>query len=210
MLEVCLEVRNLRVLRGERTVLKKIDLRLGAGHYLELRGANGSGKTSLLRAVAGLLPIEAGEISWRGQSLAADRTEFRGESLYLGHDAPLKGDFSAVENLHFWIGLRRPLARAEIESALLQVGLPSTAQQRPSRQLSAGQRRRVSLAALLLARVRLWLLDEPTTQLDADGQALFAALVADHLRSGGIALAAMHAPLTPAPADKQELVLAAA
>jgi heme exporter protein A len=210
MLDVVLEVRELRVLRGERAVLKKINLRLGAGQYLELRGANGSGKTSLLRAVAGLLPIDAGGVFWRSAPLATDRSAFRSESLYLGHDAPLKADFSAIENLHYWIGLRRPLQRQEIEAALAKVGLPATAQLRPTRQLSAGQRRRVSLAALLLARVRLWLLDEPTTQLDSDGQAMFAGLVEEHLRGGGIAVAAMHAPLAPAPAAKQELVLAAA
>lgn len=207
---LCLEVRDLRVLRGERVVLKKINLQVAAGQYLELRGANGSGKTSLLRAIAGLLPVEAGEIVWCAEPLSADRTRFRGDSLYLGHDAPLKADFSARENLHFWIGLRRALRAGEIESALQAVGLPTAAQLRPCRQLSAGQKRRVALAALLLAQVRVWILDEPTTQLDHDGQQLVARLIADHLQSGGLALAAMHAPLTPAPAARIELQLAAA
>ena len=128
MLDVVLEVRDLRVLRGERAVLKKINLRLGVGQYLELRGANGSGKTTLLRALAGLLPIESGGVVWGGAPLATDRSAFRSESLYLGHDAPLKADFSAVENLHYWIGLRRPLQRHEIEAALSKVGLPVAAQ----------------------------------------------------------------------------------
>ncbi len=207
---VCLEVRDLRVQRGERTVLKKVSLHLAAGQYLELRGANGSGKTSLLRAIAGLLPVESGEVLWCESSLSEDRSIFRRESLYLGHDAPLKADFSARENLHYWIGLRRALAAEEIAAALLAVGLPVAAQQRPTRQLSAGQRRRVALAALLLARVQLWILDEPTTQLDSDGQQLVARLIAEHLQTGGLALAAMHAPLTPAPATRLELQLAAA
>lgn len=210
MSEGLLEARDLRVLRGDRTVIKRISFQIASGDYLELRGANGAGKTSLLRAVAGLLPLDAGEICWLGKRVNLDRESFRRDSIYLGHDAPLKGDFTALENLFYWLGLRRPQQRNRIVAALQEVGLRAEAMQRPCRQLSAGQRRRVSLAALLLAEARLWLLDEPTTQLDSDGQGLVARLIGAHLERGGSAFVSMHTPLIPAPESRQVLQLAPA
>lgn len=210
MLEGLLEVRDLRVSRGERTVIKRVSFQVAAGSYLELRGTNGAGKTSLLRAVAGLLPIESGDVLWMGNELRVDRDTFRRDSLYLGHDAPLKGDFTAPENLYFWLGLRAPQNYEAIATALKESGLHGEALERPCRQLSAGQRRRVSLAALRLVKAKLWLLDEPTTQLDTDGQRMFSVLIEEHLASGGAAIVSMHAPLSPAPKSTSILQLAAA
>jgi heme exporter protein A len=210
VVEETLEVCSLRLSRGDRDVLRDVNLRLHAGQYLEIRGANGAGKTSLLRAIAGLLPIESGSIWWCGQNAAHDRDILRRAMMYLGHDPPLKGDFSAIENLRFWIGLRRHCSASDIVTALRDTGLPANALERPVRTLSAGQRRRVALAGLSLARVSLWLLDEPTTQLDDSGQRLVAEMITRHLAAGGLVAAAMHLPLPMQPARHEQLLLAAA
>ena len=121
----------------------------------------------------------------------ASRDAFHAETAYLGHEPPLKGDLSAQENLKFSIGIRRAVTAAEIDAALARTGA-STFADRAVRLLSAGQRRRVALAGVLLADACLWLLDEPTTNLDADGQQLVAELIEEHLGGGGLVVAAVH------------------
>jgi heme exporter protein A len=110
---------------------------------------------------------------------------------YLGHEPPLKAELTARENLHYWVGVRRRLGRQDLDSALERVGAGHWGD-RPVRTLSAGQKRRAALAGLTLMRVPLWFLDEPTTNLDAEGQKLVGALIEEHLQAGGIALAAVH------------------
>jgi heme exporter protein A len=156
-----------------------------------LTGRNGAGKTSLLRAVAGLLDPEEGQVTWRGAPARANRHEFHAELVYLGHEPPLKGDLTARENLRFAIGIRRAVSGAEIDAALARTGATGFAD-RPARTLSAGQRRRVALAGVLLAEAVLWLLDEPTTNLDADGQQLVAELIGAQLSGNGMVVAAVH------------------
>ena len=160
-----------------------------------LTGKNGAGKTTLIRAIAGLLDPEEGQVSWRGVAARSRRDEFHGELAYLGHEPPLKGDLSALENLKYSIGIRRPVASAEIQAALTRTGAMSFAD-RPTRMLSAGQKRRVALAGVLLANAVLWLLDEPTTNLDADGQQLVRDLVSEQLARNGIVVAAVHHSLS--------------
>jgi heme exporter protein A len=189
-----LEVQNLHVWRGERHVLRGVQLRLSGGMYLEVTGANGAGKTSLLRSVCGLIYPEEGRILWGGQDVRRDLPGFQSQLAYLGHEPPLKGDLSALENLRYWIGMRRPLEAPAVEEVLTRVGAGAY-RERLVRTLSAGQRRRVALAGLALLALPLWVLDEPATHLDAAGQQLVATLIAEQLARGGMVMAAVHQSL---------------
>jgi heme exporter protein A len=193
-----LNVERLHLWRGDRHVLRGVSFTAEAGRCVLLTGKNGAGKTTLLRAIAGLLDPEEGQVSWRGASARAARDDFHSELAYLGHEPPLKGDLTARENLKYSIGIRRAVTATEIDAALARTGVASFAD-RPVRMLSAGQRRRVALAGVLLANAVLWLLDEPTTNLDADGQQLVAQLVEEHLARDGLVVAAVHHSLPLAP-----------
>jgi len=189
-----LNVAGLHLWRGERHVLRGVSFEATPGQCVLLTGKNGAGKTTLLRAVAGLLDPEQGEVSWRGTTARKARDEFHAELAYLGHDAPLKGDLTGRENLRYSIGIRRTVTASEIHAALERTGAQPFAD-RPVRTLSAGQRRRVALAGVLLTGTVLWLLDEPTTNLDTDGKRLVASLIEGQLAGGGIVVAAVHQDL---------------
>lgn len=166
-----------------------------AGECLQIVGSNGAGKTSLLRTLSGLMHPEEGKVFWAGRSIRDDLPGFHADLAYIGHEPPLKVDLTARENLHYWIGARWRLMPGEIEKALERVGA-KTWSERPIRTLSAGQKRRVALAGLALATVPLWLLDEPTTNLDREGQNLVGTLIEEHLERGGLAVAAIHHELS--------------
>jgi heme exporter protein A len=201
-----LRAENLHLWRAERHVLKGVNLAVDGGELLQLTGANGAGKTTLLRALCGLNHLEEGRVFWNQRDVREDRDGFHASLVYLGHEPPLKPDLSGVENLRFWTGMRRRISRTAIVDALMKTGAGEFAT-RPVRTLSAGQRRRVALAGLVLAAVPLWLLDEPTTNLDSGGQALVAALLDAHLAAGGLAIAAVHHRLAIEPARLRELTL---
>jgi len=186
-----LEAENLNLWRGERHVLRGVGFAAPRGACLHVAGANGAGKTSLLRTACGLLYPESGRVLWNGRNVHEDLPAFHASLIYIGHEPPLKADLSALENLRFWIGMRRRVGRALLAAALQRVGAAAWSE-RPARTLSAGQKRRVALAALSLALVPLWLLDEPTTNLDAEGQQLVGALIEEQLTRGGVVLAATH------------------
>jgi heme exporter protein A len=204
-----LTVAGLHLWRGDRHVLRGISFEGVPGRCVLLTGRNGAGKTSLIRVIAGLLDAEQGEVSWRGVPARAARHDFHAEMSYLGHEPPLKGDLSARENLRFSAGIRRAVGAAEIDAALTRTGALGFAD-RAVRTLSAGQRRRVALAGVLLANAVLWLLDEPTTNLDADGQQLVCDLISEQLARDGVVVAAVHHSLALAPERVLALELDAA
>ena len=189
--DFCLKGENVHLWRGDHHVLRGVHFQVGAGQCLQLTGANGTGKTTLLRTACGLAYPEGGEITWCGENIRKDMHAFHAQLAYLGHEPPLKAELTARENLQYWVGVRRRLERQELDQALDRVGGERWAD-RVVRTLSAGQKRRAALAGLTLMRVPLWLLDEPTTNLDAEGQKLVGALIDEHLQGGGVALTAVH------------------
>jgi heme exporter protein A len=186
-----LETENLHLWRGERHVLRGVQFSIGAGACLEITGPNGSGKTSLLRTICGLIYPESGRVLWSGEDVRRDLPAFHASLAYLGHEPPLKPDLTARENLRYWIGVRRRVDPDALDAALARVGARPWCD-RLVRTLSAGQRRRVALAGLALLLVPLWLLDEPTTNLDSEGQQLVGSLIGEQLARGGIVVAAVH------------------
>jgi len=181
---------DVRCVRGGREVFSGLDFEASSGEALAVTGPNGSGKTSLLRLIAGLLTVADGSIGLEGGESELTLPE---QAHYLGHRDALKSALSVMENLSFW----RDFLGGEVFDAgasLAAVGLDHAAHL-PAAYLSAGQRRRLSIARLLVVRRPIWLLDEPTNALDTAGQSMFAALMGDHLSRGGLIVAATHAPL---------------
>jgi heme exporter protein A len=158
-----------------------------------LRGPNGVGKSTLLRVLAGLLPADSGRIALDGVALADDREGWSERLAYAGHLDAIKPQLTVAENLAFWAALFGT-GGAAIGRALEAFGLGAIAD-RPAQVCSAGQKRRLGLARLLVAERRLWLLDEPTVSLDREATARFAALVGSHCAGGGLALIATHVDL---------------
>jgi heme exporter protein A len=186
-----LEAREINVWRGERHVLRDLSFSAASGECCKVVGPNGTGKTTLLRVVCGLLGPESGEALWRGQSVCRRGADFAAELAYLGHTNALKIDLTARENLRYLVGVRRPIDPAQIDAALARVGIAACADL-PVRVLSAGQRRRLALARLCLWPAVLWVLDEPATNLDAAGIDLVESLIREHLHRGGVAVVAAH------------------
>jgi len=181
--------RGVCCVRGGREVFSGLDFEAASGEALAVTGPNGSGKTSLLRLIAGLLAVSGGSIGLEGGEAELSLPE---QAHYLGHRDALKPALSVMENLAFWRDFLG--AGAGASDGLAAVGLDH-AGQLPAAFLSAGQRRRLSIARLLAVRRPVWLLDEPTNALDTAGQSLFAGVMRDHLARGGLIIAATHAPL---------------
>ncbi len=172
-------------------MLRGVSLDILPGEVVHVAGPNGTGKTTLLRVLAGLLPAEEGTVGWKGQPIRRVRDEYDAELAYLGHENALKGDLTAFENLHYSVGIRRVLPAAEVEATLERLGI-LRCRDLPARVLSAGQRRRLAMSRILLLGARLWVLDEPFTNLDVAGVRLFSALIGEHVRAGGSVVLAAH------------------
>jgi heme exporter protein A len=181
---------GLRCVRGGREVFSGLDFATSTGELLAVTGRNGSGKTSLLRLIAGLLVPAAGSVRLEGGDAEMTLAE---QAHYVGHRDAQKPALSVLENLVFW---RDFLGGETFDSteSLAAVGLDHAAHL-PAAYLSAGQRRRLSLARLIAVKRPVWLLDEPTTALDAAGQDMISGLMREHLAGGGLIVAATHAPL---------------
>lgn len=181
---------DLSLLRGDRCLFKGLSFALDSGELMLLQGANGSGKTSLLRSIAGLISLESGVISWKGNPVSADRSAYSADIVLMGHRVGVKGDLTLVENLRFETGLR-PASLARLDEVLERLAL-SRLTELPVRALSAGQQRRIALARMLISEAALWLMDEPLSNLDKSGQALVSELISEHLESDGACVLAAH------------------
>ena len=188
-----LRAHELSCLYDDRTVFSNLSLSVNAGELVQISGANGSGKTSLLRILSGLSRPDSGQVCWQGEPLAAVRDDFHRQMLWLSHKTGVKSALTADENLRFL----HPHSRlAEREQALGAIGLAGY-EDLPLDQLSAGQQRRVALARLWLTDTRLWMLDEPFTALDVAGIETLTRQLEQHVLAGGSVLMTTHQPLRP-------------
>lgn len=183
-----LKVQSLACVRGGRQVFGEISFALDAGELLLVTGTNGSGKSSLLRLLAGLLPITSGEVRWNEVDIGDEVIGYQQQVAYLGHKDAMKPVLTVDEMLDYWCALS---GQKQNEKALEVFGLEGLRQQ-PIRFLSAGQRRRLALTRLLLLSRTLWLLDEPVTALDMQSQEIFMDVLARHRDAGGMAVMAVH------------------
>ena len=190
-----LEAVNLGCTRGDRRLFKDLNFSIKPGELIELRGANGSGKTSLLRILCGLATPAEGEVRWQGKNIRSLGEEYSGAVSYLAHQNGVKDELSAIENLRISCGVAGNfLSRANAQKILERVGL-NRQRNLPARSLSAGQRRRVALARLLTFRATVWILDEVLTSLDDTAIELSRQFIGDHLNKGGLAIIATHQEL---------------
>jgi len=199
-----LEARGLRFSRNDEPVFGPLDLAVEANEALLVQGDNGAGKTTLLRVLAGLLRLDEGEILIEGRR--ADAYQRSHAIAYLGHLPALKADLSSLENLDFLCGLHGRRAQLLPEQAMAMVGLAGY-EDALARQLSAGQKKRLSLARLWLSPAPLWLLDEPYANLDLEGINLVNRMVQAHLREGGAALLTTHGAYAAPPVRTRMLQL---
>ena len=199
-----LTARELCLIRGERCLFQGLDFALNSGELLIVEGPNGSGKTSLLRSIAGLLELESGVVEWQGQAVLRNAQQFRAALAWFAHRPGFKGDLTAEQNLQFEAGLRS-FQSDGFAAALERVGIV-LGSGLPMRAFSAGQQRRVGLARMILSGAPLWMMDEPFTNLDSDGRGLVRELLSEHLADGGLCVLASHQSLD-VDAPTQRIVL---
>ncbi len=190
-----LEAINLGCVRGERRLFRGLNFKILPGEFVELRGPNGTGKTSLLRILCGLAVPAEGEVHWRNKNIRALGEDYYSNIAYLAHQNGVKDELSAVENLRISNALSgHPLTNDAARESLARVGLIDY-WDLPSRLLSAGQRRRIGLARLVASHAKLWILDEVLASLDDAAIELARGFVTDHLHAGGMAIIATHQDL---------------
>jgi len=202
-----LEVRELECVRGDHRLFKGLNFTLQQGELLHLRGSNGSGKTSLLRTICGLMTPADGQVLWNGKNIQSNREDFNRGLMYLGHFNGIKGELSAIENLSVANSLSGiKISENKILDALERIGLAGR-EDLPTKVLSQGQKRRVALAQLLITDSKLWILDEPFTALDVHAVELLKDLVIRQVQSGGMVLLTTHQYVEIDPSMMRELDL---
>lgn len=202
-----LEISNLACVRGDHRLFAGLSFALSSGELMQVQGANGSGKTSLLRTLCGFVMPEEGEIRWRGSDIRELEEDYCAELVYLGHLNAIKDELNALENLRINAGL----AGCEVDDAqamatLRRMGLRGK-ELLPVKVLSQGQRRRVALSRLLVSDAPLWILDEPLTALDVGAVSLMQELIGEHLSKGGMVIFTTHQPLQVAGVETRQLAL---
>jgi heme exporter protein A len=196
-----LSASDLTLIRGDRCLFEGVEFALEEGQLLLLEGHNGSGKTSLLKALLGMLEFETGTVYWDGSPVREVRQEYFAALAWMPHRPGFKGDLTIIENLEYEKSLR-PAAAVDCDACLERLSLDRL-RKLPFRALSAGQQRRVALARMLMSAATLWIMDEPFTNLDRQGRALVESVVSDHLGRGGMCVMAAHqdvaidAPIVP-------------
>ena len=201
-----LEARNITGSRGEKQLFQDLSLNIQPREIVYVRGRNGTGKTTLLKTLCGLARPDQGEILFNNVPVADCETEFRQSLIYIGHENGIKGDLTPLENLKFCHRLAAAPSNLNPTRALERLEASNLANI-PSRYLSAGQKRRVALARLLITNARIWLLDEPLTALDEAARNIVSELIANHLEDDGICVATSHQPLDYGRFEVTELVL---
>lgn len=191
-----LEARGISCVRGDRQLFSNLNLQIFPGQCLHVRGVNGVGKTSLLRLLTGLASPEAGEILWNGTLIKKDVSEYHSHLLFSGHRDALKEDLTALENLRMYAaidGLR--ISEKEAFAALWRFGLKGR-EDLPVNCLSAGQKKRVLMARMLIRRAQVWILDEPFNALDTSAVGELQALIGEHLEGNGVVVLTSHQALS--------------
>ncbi len=187
-------VKSMSCRRGGKSVFRDIGFAIASGEAVVVTGANGSGKSSLLRVLAGLIPAHQGEAEWNGAATCLRSHCHKSRVVYIGHNDPIKPDMTARENVAYWAAIMGVAADPRSLEPMDMGRLAAT----EARKLSAGQRKKLSLARLSFSqKAVLWLLDEPLTALDAEGQRLFFSALTAHRKSGGMAIIASHHEAEP-------------
>jgi heme exporter protein A len=193
-----LVAQDLACMRGDELIFDGLSLRAGAGEIWQIVGANGAGKTSLLKILAGLAPAAGGHLAWRGQEVQVGSEALREDLCYLGHLPGVTGFLSVTENLAYMLALSAGRPALSVTDAIEAVGLTGLGDA-AARRLSAGQRQRLALARFVALDCLVWIMDEPLTALDAAGRALVERLLAAHAQRGGVAVVSTHHPLDVPP-----------
>ena len=202
-----LECVGLECVRGRRSLFRGVRFRVGAGEMLQIRGENGAGKTSLIRLLCGLSLPESGEVRWGGVPILKNRPDYYHSLAYLGHRTALNGDLTPPENLIAAHALSGRAAAFSVYEALQKLGLDDCIHL-PCGVLSAGQRRRVALAGMLLRPGGIWILDEPAGALDESALCLLEQMLGDQIAAGGMVIFTSHRELSPRGVRAQEINLA--
>ena len=188
-----LNCENLSCIRGDNTLFTQLSVEVASGELLRIRGENGSGKTSLLKIIAGIAAPDEGQVLWNKQAISQSENYAR-QVAYLAHKDGIKSELSTLGNLNFYRKFYQQPADASLEHVLEQLDLLHT-MYIPAGKLSFGQRRRLAFARLLLSNTQLWLLDEPFTGVDVDGRTLLEQLCLDFIQGGGLIIMTHHAEL---------------
>ncbi len=182
---------SLRCVRGDRVLFENLDVRLDAGEILQIDGANGSGKTSLIRILCSLAQPDEGQVSWKGKDIQVFRSDYLQDLLYVGHANAIKTDLSLLENMFFARALSVQANDRACEDVLHKMGLLEHADL-PASKLSSGQKRKLALSRLLLSDATLWILDEPLNSLDESSKALVTDIIRTHIKAGGSLVLTTH------------------